>query len=101
LIEPLLTSYAPFQITVQVFDKSIPNNVIDEGASINILSANPWKDFGSPHLALVTQNLLTFDKRVSQPLGILPRFLVTLGGKIVCVDVMVVHDPLEFNLLLG
>jgi hypothetical protein len=48
----------------------------------------------------MTQNLLTFDRRVSQPLGILPQFLVTLGGKMVYVYVMVVHDPLDFNLLL-
>jgi hypothetical protein len=49
----------------------------------------------------VTQNLLNFDRRVSQPLGILPQFLVTLGGKMVYVDVMVVHDLLDFNFLLG
>jgi hypothetical protein len=49
----------------------------------------------------VTQNLLTFDRRFSQPLGILPHFPVTLGGKIVYVDCMVVHDPLDFNLLPG
>jgi hypothetical protein len=49
----------------------------------------------------VTHNLLTFDRRVSQPLGILPYFLVTLGENTVYIDVMVVHDPLDFNLLLG
>jgi hypothetical protein len=101
LTEPRLPSYVPFQITMQVCDRNIPNTIIDEGASVSILSMNAWKDFGSPQLAPVTQNLLTFDRRVSQPLGILPQFLVTLGGKMVYVDVMVVHDPLEFNLLLG
>jgi hypothetical protein len=101
LTEPHLPSYVPFQITVQVCDRNIPNTIIDEGASVSILSTNAWKDFGSPQLAPVTQNLLTFDRRVSQPLGILPQFLVTLGGKMVYVDVMVVHDPLDFNLLLG
>jgi hypothetical protein len=57
---------------MQVFYRNIPNTVIDEGASISILSVNDWQDFGSPQLAPVTQNLLTFDRRVSQPLGILP-----------------------------
>jgi hypothetical protein len=33
--------------------------------------------------------------------GTLPQFPVTLGGKIVCIDVMVVQDPLDFSLLLG
>jgi hypothetical protein len=62
LTEPHLPSYVPFQITVQVCDRSIPNNVIDEGASINILSVNAWKYFGSSWLAPVTQNMLTFDR---------------------------------------
>jgi hypothetical protein len=49
----------------------------------------------------VTQNLLAFNTRTSQPLGTLPWFSVTLEGKIVFVDVMVVRDPLDFTLLLG
>jgi hypothetical protein len=44
--------------------------------------------------------MLIFDIRVTQPLGVLPQFPVTLGGKIVYVDAIVVHDPLDFNLLL-
>jgi hypothetical protein len=72
LTETRLPSYVPFQITMQVCDRSIPNTVIDEGDSVSILSMNSWQDFGSPWLAPVTQNLLTFDRRASQPLGILP-----------------------------
>jgi hypothetical protein len=49
----------------------------------------------------VTQNLLAFNRRTSHPLGFLPQFLVTLGGKTVFIDVMVVHDPLDFDLFLG
>jgi hypothetical protein len=49
----------------------------------------------------ITQTLFTFNKITSHPLGILPQFLVTLGGKIVFIDVMVVQDPLDFSLLLG
>jgi hypothetical protein len=55
---------------------------------------------GCPQLSLVTQNLLAFNRRTSQPLGILPRFLMTLGGKIVFIDVMIAQDPLDFYLLL-
>jgi hypothetical protein len=101
LKEPCLPSYMHFQIIMQVCDRIIHSNVIGEGSSVSILSANAWQDFGSPQLAPVTQNLLTFDRRVSQPLEILPQFPVTLGGKMFYVDVMVVHDPLDFNLLLG
>jgi hypothetical protein len=38
LTEPRLPSYVPFQITVQVCDRNIPNTVIDEGSSVSILS---------------------------------------------------------------
>jgi hypothetical protein len=47
------------------------------------------------------QNVLAFNRRTSQPLGTLPQFPVTLGGKTVFIDVMVVQDPLDFDLLLG
>jgi hypothetical protein len=56
---------------------------------------------GCPPLASVTHNLLAFNKRSSQPLGTLPQFPVTLGGKTVFIDVMVVQDLLDFSLLLG
>jgi hypothetical protein len=56
---------------------------------------------GCPQLALVTQNLLAFNRRTSQPLVTLPQFPVTLGGKTVFINVMVVRDPLDFALLLG
>jgi hypothetical protein len=65
------------------------------------LSSIAWQALGCPQLAPVTQNMLAFNKRTSQPLGTLPYFPVTLGGKIVFIDVMVVQDPLDFALLLG
>jgi hypothetical protein len=44
---------------------------------------------------------LDFNKRTNQPLGTLPQFPVTLGGKNVVIDFMVVQDPLDFDLILG
>jgi hypothetical protein len=64
--------------------------VIDEGAFVSILSFVAWYALGCPQLAPVTQNLLAFNRRTRQPLGTLPQFPVTLGGKIVFIDVMVV-----------
>jgi len=90
-----------FQIVVQVCGRNIPNTIIDEGAYVIIVSLNAWQALGSPQLASVTHNLFPFNRRVSQPLGILPQFPVTLGAKMVYIDVMVVHEPLDFNLLLG
>jgi hypothetical protein len=101
LTGPRLPSHIPFQITVQVCGRDVPQTLIDEGASVSILSSIAWKALGCPQLASVTQNLLAFNRRTSQPLGTLPQFPVTLGGKTVFIDVMVVQDPLDFALLLG
>jgi hypothetical protein len=68
---------------------------------VSVLSSIAWQDFDYPHLVLVTQNLLSFKGRTSHPLGVLPQFPITLGGKNVFIDVMVVEDPLDFDLLLG
>jgi hypothetical protein len=101
LTGPRLPSYIPFQITVQVCGRDVPQTLIDEGSSVSILSSIAWQALGCPPLAPVTQNLLAFNRRTSQPLGTLPQFPVTLGGKTVFIDVMVVQDPLDFSLLLG
>jgi hypothetical protein len=101
LTGPHLPSYIPFHITVQVCGRDVPQTLIDEGSSVSILSSIAWKALGYPPLAPVTQNLLAFNRRTSQTLGTLPQFPVTLGGKTVFIDVMVVQDPLDFSLLLG
>jgi hypothetical protein len=75
--------------------------LIDEGASVIIFSSFSWQALGYPQLAPVTQNLLSFNRRTSQPLGTLPQCPVTLGGKTIFIDVLVVQDPLDFSLLLG
>jgi hypothetical protein len=98
---PRLPSHIPFQITVQVRGRDVPQTLIDEGASVSILSSVAWYALCCPQLALVTHSLLAFNRGTSQPLGILPQFPVTLGGKTVFIDVMVVRDPLDFSLLLG
>jgi hypothetical protein len=101
LTGPRLPSHIPFHITVQVCGRDVPQMLIDEGASVSILSSFAWQALGCPQLAPVTQNLLAFNRRTSQPLGTLPQFPITLGGKTVFIDVMVVQDPLDFSLLLG
>jgi hypothetical protein len=45
--------------------------------------------------------LTSFDGHSFRPHGILPTFLVQLGGKTVEVDVEVVDAPLNYKLLLG
>jgi hypothetical protein len=101
LTGPRLPSYIPFQITVQVCGRDVTKTLIDEGSSVSILSSIAWQALGCLALAPVTQNLLAFNRRTSQPLGTLPQFPITLGGKTVFIDVMVVQDSLDFSLLLG
>jgi len=60
-----------------------------------------WQALGSPQLVPVMQKLLAFDGGMSQPLGILLKFPITLGGKTIYIDVMVVQGALDFSLLLG
>ena len=75
--------------------------IIDEGASVSILSSTAWKVLGSPSLLPEMRNLSGFDKGTSRPLGILPDVPITLIRKIVRMNIMVVQGPLDYNLLLG
>ena len=75
--------------------------IVNEGASVSILSSTAWKALGSPQLVPTTSQILSFNQIPTAPLGILPYFSITLGGKTICIDVMVVQGPLDFNLLLG
>ena len=75
--------------------------IIDEGASVSILSSIAWKALGCPALLPETRNLSGFDKGTSRPLGILPNVPITLKGKAVNMNLMVVQGPLDYNLLLG
>jgi hypothetical protein len=81
LTGPHLPSHIPFNITIQVYGRDVPQTLIDEGFSVSILSSIAWKALGYPQLVLVTQNLLAFNRRTNQPLGTLPQFPITLGGK--------------------
>ena len=74
---------------------------MDEGASISILSSMAWKAMGSPPLKPASNHILKFNRSASAPLGIIPQWPITLRGKTICIDDMVVQGPLDFNFLLG
>jgi hypothetical protein len=48
-----------------------------------------------------SHEILYFDIHPSEYLGIIPNFPISLGGKIVLIDVIMVQGPLDFNMLLG
>ena len=100
LTESHLHLSVPFQIVVNVTARRILRTIVDEGASVSILSSTAWQALGSPQLVPATDQILAFNRRPTTPLGTLPYLPITLGGKTVCIDVMVVQGPLDFNLLL-
>ena len=96
-----LPSSAPFEIKVKVEPYTTAFCIVDEGASVSILSARAGRGMGSPFLVLDTSQLLAFYRRTCIALGILAQTPVTLGGNTILVDFMVIEDPLDFNMLLG
>ena len=101
LVEPLLPSYVPFQIVVEEIYSTIHQTVIDEGASISILSSTAWQGLGSPNLVPASSQLLAFNRNTSEPLRFLPQIPITLGGKTISINIMVLQGPLDFKFLLG
>jgi hypothetical protein len=75
--------------------------VVDEGASTCVMSLACWKAIGQPILSPSPTLLTAFDGHSFQPHGIIPSFLMQLGGKTVCIEVEVVDTSLDYNLLLG
>ena len=54
LTESRLHSSVPFQIVVNVTARWILHTIVDEGASVSILSSTAWKNLCSPHLVPTT-----------------------------------------------
>jgi hypothetical protein len=54
LTRPRLPSHIPFNITVHVCGRDVPQMLIDEGVFVSIFSSIAWKDLGYPHLMSVT-----------------------------------------------
>ena len=86
---------------MNVTARRILHTIVEKGAFVSILSSTAWQALGSPQLVPATDQIRAFNRRPTSPLGTLPCFPITLGGKTVCIDVMVVQGPLDFNLLLG
>jgi hypothetical protein len=100
-VKPCLPYHVAFQIHVDYSKYSIKHIVIDEGVATCVMSLTCWKSIVSPTLSQSPTMLTTFDGRSFCPHGILPTFLVQLGGKMVEVDFEVFDVPLDYNLLLG
>jgi hypothetical protein len=91
LVEPRLPYFSPFQIRFKVNSANIYRCIAYEGAFAGILSSSVWKFFGSPEILSSSHELLDFDRRPSEYLGVLPQLTISLSGKNVLVDVTVVQ----------
>jgi len=94
LVEPRLPSVAPFQIKVRVNSINFYRCMVDEGSSASIISSLTWKALGSPKLLIAQSQLLSYDRRPGESMGALRHLPITLGGKTVLIDMMVVDSPL-------
>ena len=86
---PCVPSNVPFKIIVQAYRMIMVGTIIDEGASMSILSSTAWKLLGLPLLLPEIWNLSGFNKGTSWPFGILPNLPINLRRKTVHLNVMV------------
>jgi len=70
VVEPLLHSFVPFQIRVEFNSKIIYQCIVDEGSFESILYSLAWQALGSPKLVSSMNDLLAFDRRPNEYLGI-------------------------------
>ena len=100
-LQPRFPYYMSLLIHVECLNNTMKCNVIDEGASVSVMSLSCWKGLGSPKLSQFATMLKAFDGRSFQPHRILPSLEVQLGGKTIMIEVEVVDAPLDYNFLLG
>jgi hypothetical protein len=100
-VKPHLPYHVAFQIHVEYSKYTIKCVVVDEVTATCVMSLIFWKALSSPTLSNSSNMLTTFDGHSFRPHGIIPAFLVQLGGNMAEVEVEVVDAPLDYNLLLG
>jgi hypothetical protein len=104
-LKPRLPYHIAFQIvvayTMKTFNRNIFCTVVNEGTSTCVMSLACWKAIDEPVLSLSPNLLTAFNARSFRTHGIIPSFLMQLGGKTMCFEVEVVDTYLDYNLLLG
>ena len=68
---------------------------MDEGSSTSIISSLTWKALGSPKLLTTDSQLLAYDRRLGESMGLLPQFPITLGGKTIFINVWWMKDHMQ------
>jgi hypothetical protein len=87
-VKPHFPYHVAFQFHMDYLNYTIKRIVIDEDVARCMMSLPSWKVIGSLTLSQYSTMLTTFYGHSFCPHGILPAFLVQLGGKTVEVDVI-------------
>ena len=99
--KPHLTHYTSIQIQVNHNESTIWRTVVDEGASMCLMSITCWKGLSSPTLIPSPRMLKVFYGHKFQSHGTIPYCFVELGGKTVDIQVEAVNTSLDYKLLLS
>jgi hypothetical protein len=99
--KPHLPAAVAIQIPVKIWNITVHQCIIDEGASTCIMSRTVWKKLGSLELIPSAITLRAYDGRPSSPEGLFQNFPVELRGKTILIDIEVIDAQLNYNILLG
>jgi hypothetical protein len=75
-VKPHFPYHLTYQIHVEYKKYTIKLTVIDEGATMCVMSLTCWKTIGSPNLSQSMTMLTNFDGNCFRPRGIIPSFIV-------------------------
>ena len=95
-----MPSTIAFQILISIYNLVVHQCIVDEGASMCIMSTLVWQKLGSPILQPSSTTLQAYDGHPTKAQGILPHIPITLAEKIVLIDIEVFNAQLDYNLLL-
>ena len=82
-----MPSTIAFQIPVSIQNLVVHRCIVDEGASMCIMSTLVWKKLGSPILQPSSTTLWDYDGHPTKSQGILPHVPITLSKKTVLIDI--------------
>ena len=82
-----LSYHISFQIIVCIFYKNIHCTLVDEGSSTCVISTSCQKALGYLAPTKSDTNLQEFNGHNFVTKGVLPKFFIELGGKIIYVNV--------------
>jgi hypothetical protein len=99
--EPCLPALIAFQIPVKIQNITIHRCIIDEGASMCIMSKTVWQKLSSLKLIPSAITLQAYDSRPSSSGGLFQNVPVELGAKTILIDIEFIDTPLDYNILFG